>query len=206
MMPTPESVDLGIGSLSVDVGAHIAYFWESRDEFRKAVSFLERGLANGDHVVVFGHEEANALACEVLEAQGQRVEHLRRAGRLSVLGPSATGEAILDEIEKTFQVALDAGAPLIRLLGNIGWGSLEWPDERDLLRFESRVTSAAASFPCIVVCMYDIGSLEGSVIFHGAFCTHPLTIYRGNLVRENPMCVDVDEFLARLEERGGAGH
>lgn len=60
------------------------------------------------------------------------------------------------------------------------------------------MTRAAAAFPCVVICMYDIKSVGGSVVFKGAFCTHPLTIY-DNLIRENPMCMEVEEFLARMD-------
>jgi hypothetical protein len=47
--------------------------------------------------------------------------------------------------------------------------------------------------------MYDVASLSGGVMMHGAFETHPLTISR-NVLRENPYYVKVDEFLASLEE------
>lgn len=196
-----KTIPLGIGGLSVEIGAHVAYFWETREDFERAVDFLEHGIRRGEHAVVFGHQDANARICDVLEARGHSCGDLQQDNRLSVLGPDQTGERILNRIGETFQAALDAGAPMIRLLGNIGWGKLDWPDEADLLRFEARVTQAAASFPCVIVCMYDLSSLSGSVVFHGAFCTHPLTIYRGNLVRENPMCVSVEEFLERMEKQ-----
>lgn len=206
MATASRSVQLGIGDHSVDLGSHVAYFWETSDEFDAAIAFLARGLRGGDHLVVFGHEDANARVCEGLGAAGLDCEALQEESRLSVIGPDQTGDEMLHRIGETFQAALDAGAPMVRLLGNIGWGRTGWPDDRDLLRFEARVTEAAASFPCVVVCMYDVASLRGSVVFHGAFCTHPLTIYRGNLVRENPMCVGVDEFLERLEDRPDAAN
>ena len=204
-MPIAErSLDLGIRDLRAAVGDHVAYFWETREEFEAATGFLERGIENGEHVVVFGHDEANAQVLEVLKGKGIDWPTLAAKGRLSVLGPETTGEMMLSRIGATFQKALDDGAQLIRLLGNIGWGREGWPDEEDILRFEAKVTGAAETFPCVVVCMYDIGSLKGSVVLNGAFGTHPLTIYQ-NLIRENPMCVHVDEYLARLEARRAAG-
>lgn len=202
-MRREKTIDLGIRNLRADIGDHIAYFWETEEEFDEAVSFLEKGMRDGDHVVVFGHQEANEAVLEALGAGGHDWRALVAEGRLSVLGPEPSGDLMLSRIGATFQNAVSAGASLIRLLGNIGWGRPGWPDEGDILRFESRVTGAAAAFPCIVMCMYDIKAATGSVLLHGAFGTHPLTIHQ-NLVRENPMCVPVEEYLARIEEQRGA--
>ena len=200
-MPISErTIDLGIKDLRGTPGDHVAYFWETNAEFEDATGFLAFGIANRDHVVIFGHDDANARVLDVLERRGVDHYRLRSEGLLSVLGPQATGDEMLAIIGATFQQALDAGAQMIRLLGNIGWGRDSWPVETDILRFEAKVTAAAEGLPCIVVCMYDIKSLSGSVILHGAFGTHPLTIYQ-NLIRENPMCVHVEEYLERLDAR-----
>lgn len=200
-MPTPErTIELGIQDLRAAPGDHVAYFWETRDEFDSATGFLAYGVANDDHVVVFGHDEANEQVLEVLERRGVDWRKLQSQGKLSVLGPESTGDEMLSGIGASFQQALDRGATMIRLLGNIGWGREKWPDELDILRFEAKVTGAAELFPCIIVCMYDINSLSSSIVLNGALGTHPLTIYQ-NLIRENPMCVHVDEYLERLEAR-----
>lgn len=198
MVHGEKSLDLGIKSLRCAVGDHIAYFWETEEQFLAAMGFLELGLGGGEHAVVFGHDDANRAVLRALEDRGQPVADLRREGRLSVLGGESDGDMLLSRIGATFQKALDEGAGLIRLLGNIGWGKPDWPDEREILRFEAKVTGAAATFPCVVVCMYDVNSLTGSALLHGAMGTHPLTIYH-NVVRENPMCMDVDEFIGRLD-------
>ncbi|MGH7475707.1 MAG: MEDS domain-containing protein [Longimicrobiales bacterium] len=200
MPRTEKSVPLGIRDMSAAVGDHIAYFWETPEEFDEAVGFLAAGIIQDEHSVIFGHDDANQSVCKALEAKGFSCDVLEAAGRLSILGPESTGELMLAQIESTFQRAVDAGAGMIRLLGNIGWGRPEWPDEHDILRFEAKVTGAAAMFPCIVICLYDIKLLSGSVLLHGAFGTHPLTIHQ-NLVRENPMCVGVEEYLEALEAR-----
>lgn len=200
MTPRLKQIDLGVRDLRADVGDHIAYFWATDDEFQQAVRFLDVGIRAGDHVVVFGHEDANPRVLEVLAHLGHDVEALRASERLSVLGPESTGERMLSRIGETFQRALDRGATMIRLLGNIGWGRHGWPDELDIMRFEARVTAAAESFPCIVICMYDVNSVSGSVMLNGAFCTHPLTIHN-NLIRENPACIAIEDYLEQLEAR-----
>lgn len=48
------------------------------------------------------------------------------------------------------------------------------------------------------MCMYDVASVSGTVMVHGAYETHPLT-FCGNVLRENPFYVGVEEYLERLK-------
>jgi len=196
--PQPWTVDLGIEGESLPLHSHAAYVWETDREFADAVRFLEAGLRGTDHCVMFGHEEANEAVSEILRERGFDVEGLRARRRLIVLGGSTSGDVILNTIAAAFEQAIADGAPLIRLLGNIGWGHQGWPGDKDLLAFEAKVTDAAKQFPCVVVCMYDVRALSGLIVQHGAFETHPL-IVQGQSVRENPYYVPADIFLERLE-------
>lgn len=201
-MPTSNDrpqrlIPIGLRGEHVELGSHVAYFWESDAEFRDGVSFLTEGLSAGDFCVIFGHEEANQRVCEVLGDQGLDCAELSRDNRICVLSGDRDAGAMLGSIGEAFTRAIDGGATLIRLLGNIGWGRESWPSDRDIMEFEAKVTGAAKAFPCVVVCMYDVQSLSGKVIVHGAFETHPLTIC-GNMLRENPHYVPVEEFLNRL--------
>jgi hypothetical protein len=196
------NIELGLRGERVNLGDHIAYFWEKPSEFEEAVDFLLAGHKRGEHLVLFGHDEANERVLGILERRGVDHRSLKEEGRLSILGGGSTGDGMLGSIGATFQRAIDAGAGCIRLLGNIGWGRRDWPDDLDILAFEAKVTGAAKKFPSIVMCMYDVASLSGHVMVHGAYETHPLT-FNGNLVRENPFYIGVDAYLARLEGSDG---
>lgn len=198
---SPRLVPIGLRGEHVEVGSHVAYFWESDAEFRDGVRFLTEGLAAGDFCVIFGHEDANQRVCGVLREEGLDCGQLSRDNRICILSGDKDPTAMLQSIGQAFARAIEEGATLIRLLGNIGWGRDSWPSERDIMEFEAKVTGAAKSFPCVVVCMYDVQSLSGKVIVHGAFETHPLTIC-GNMLRENPHYVPVEDFLNRLEVEG----
>ena len=195
---------IALGIHGSDISAHqcdhIAYFWDTPQQFKNAVGFLEEGLRGDDHCVVFGHDEANELVLQTLRERGKNIDKLISANRLSVLGAETSGDATLQKIGKTFQRAIDQGAPLIRLLGNIGWHQPKWPNESDILAFEAQVTTAARSFPCVILCMYDVNALPGKVIMRGGIETHPIII-RGNVVRENPFYVTMEKFLKELEEK-----
>lgn len=187
-------VNLGTKNETVDVGDHIAYVWETPAEFAEAVGFLQRGIRDGDHCVIFGHDDANAEVVRILKGMGIDTGHLERSGRLAILGGKAQGDMMLEEIGAAFQRATDGGAPLIRLLGNIGWSRPGWPEDKDILAFEAKVTGAAKLFPSVVMCMYDSKSLSGSVMLHGCFETHPLVI-TGNVLRKNPYYIQIEEYL-----------
>ena len=192
-------VQLGLRDERINLGDHIAYFWETENQFEEAVDFLLVGIRNGDHVVVFGHDDANNKVVDLLRKRGIDTEHLLTAERLTVITGGPTGERMLGNIGATFERAVEHGSSCIRLLGNIGWSKPGWPDDLDILEFEAKVTGAAKAFPCVVMCMYDVASLSGTVMVHGAYETHPLT-FCGNVLRENPFYIGVDEFLGRLRE------
>lgn len=195
----PSDVELGIRGERVARGDHVAYLWETEEQFAEAVRFLSVGLERGDRCVVFGHDEANEKVLGILGSEGRDLEGLKRAGRLSVIGGDPDPERILHRIARDFDEAADRGAPLIRLLGNIGWGREGWPTDRETLEFEARVNEAARSYPAVVLCMYDVKALPGTIILHGAFETHPLTFCR-NLLRENPHYVPFREFVSEVAE------
>ena len=152
------------------------------------------GLQVGDYCVVFGQPEANEKVLGILATRGFPQEALK--GRASVLAGKPVATEMLSEIGATFQQALDAGAPLIRLLGNIGWGHPDWPAENDLLQFESQVTDACRTFPCVVVCMYDVKSLSGRAVVRGGVESHPSTILSTG-IEKNPHFVPAAQYLAR---------
>jgi hypothetical protein len=192
------NIDLGLRDEKVTLGDHIAYFWENDGQFEEAVGFLLVGIRKGDHAVVFGHDEANNKVVDLLRGKGLDTDHLQSSGRLTVVTGGPSGDRMLGHIGETFQAAVESGSGCIRLLGNIGWSKPGWPDDLDILAFESKVTGAAKQFPCVVMCMYDVASLSGSIMVHGAYETHPLT-FCGNVLRENPFYVGVDEYLESLK-------
>ncbi len=146
----PEGeIELGLRGEKVRLGDHIAYFWEREHEFEEAVKFLVLGIRQGEHAVVFGHDEANEKVLGILRRSGLDTRHLEATNRLSVIGGGPNGEQMLGGIGAKFQQAVESGSRCIRLLGNIGWAKPGWPDELDILAFEAKVTGAAKQFPCV---------------------------------------------------------
>jgi len=155
------SIQLGIRDELVDVSDHIGYFWETEQEFAEAVAFLEYGLHGNDSCVVFGHAKANAKVLGILDSHGFDTKNLAEQGRLIVLSGKPSGGDMLSEIGGVFQKAIDAGAELVRLLGNIGWGHEGWPTELDILEFEARVTAAWSTSLEVEVQVFSEETLTG---------------------------------------------
>ncbi len=195
-------IRLGILDQYAAPGDHIGYFWETEQEFEEGVGFLAAGLHNGDACFVFGHEGANDKVLALLRKREFPVDDLLRSKRLQVLTGNPSGDAMLGEVGAAFQAALQAGAPTLRLLGNIGWGKRNWPGDDEILEFEAKVTEAAKQLPCVIVCMYDVRSLSGRVLLKGGFETHPLTV-RNEVVQENPHFVPTEQYLNALRGRAG---
>jgi PAS domain-containing protein len=196
--PVIGEVEFGMGGGTVLQTSHVAYFWETEKEFADAVRFLEAGLRGLDRCVIFGHEEANQAVCNILQNHGLDVNDLLAQQRITILGGNPSGEKILETIGGAFQQALVRGAPLIRLLGNIGWGKSGWPGDYDLFAFEAKVTAAAKEFPCVILCMYDVAALPGLIIGCGAYGTHPL-IERDGSLQQDPDYIPAYFYLKHLE-------
>lgn len=196
------AIDLGIREQFAHAGDHIAYFWSTDEDFREGVRFLEVGFKQGDYCIIFGYEEANQRVLDVLSKRFD-CDALREEQRLAVVHGVESADLMLGQIGADFTAAMERGARQLRLLGNIGWGKPDWPDENAILAFEARVTEAAKPLPAVFVCMYDVRAVTGRIIFRGAFETHPLTICR-NVLRENPHYIAADEFLRSLAEEASA--
>lgn len=192
-----SQLPLGFAEEHCSAGDHIAYFWETDQEFSRGVLFLDAGLQRDEAAVVFGHAAGNARVLAELRALGHDPAVLIGTHRLSILEGKPQRTDMMQEIGGTFTSMMKAGAKMIRLLGNIGWGHEDWPDDDEIFHFEAEVTDAARQFPCVVVCMYNVAAVSGAVILHGAFQTHPITCCAGQVLR-NPHFVPLPEYLKRL--------
>jgi hypothetical protein len=192
-------IPLGITNDVIALGSHLIYFWQSDDEFAQGVRFLESGLVEEDHCLVFGHDEATQRVFRLLQAGGFDTESLTQQRRITLLRREAPAGTTLSDIEDVFQAAVRAGAPAIRYLGNLGFGQAPLPGKgiEDVLELEARVTSLAKRFPAVVVCMYDVNTLPGRLILKGGFQTHPVAVCGDHLI-DNAYYIPEEDFLHEI--------
>ena len=182
------SVPLGIRDETVVVGDHLALFYDTDEEFAKALGFIETGLEGTDHGILFGIPSDTERMLRVLRERGWDVERLVRDGRLSVLRPEATCEDTVAAVSRHFEHVLGQGTTFVRFLGNAAVGREGWPTDEEFYKLEATVSAATLDLPVVAICMFDLRTQSAHTILKAAFEGHPVTIHR-NCIRENPLYV-----------------
>lgn len=193
-----QGIPIGITDDRVQLGSHLIYFWESDEDFNRGVQFLYPGLGQGEHCILFGHDEAIERALDSIRSHGHDPEQLIRKLDLTVIPRRSSAQATLSDIGDVVQAALRSGATAVRFLGNLGMGRDPLPaGEDDVLELESKVTSLIAPLPAVVVCMYDVKTLSGKLILKGGLQTHHLAICDHG-VEENPYFIPDTPLASHL--------
>ena len=182
-------MEMGITGDRVPLGSHLIYFWESDQEFARGVRFFYPGLAQGEHCIAFGHDEALEKVQQTLRSEGYDPERLQQERKLTILRRQAAAPITLSDIGAVLEAAQRAGAPAVRFLGNLGVGRDPLPaGEEDVLQLEHQVDTLIGRYPCVVVCMYDVRTLPGRMILKGGLEQHRLAVCAEG-VHENPYYV-----------------
>ncbi len=191
-------VQLGFSDLKVDVPSHICLFYSSDDELRERLGFLAHTLDDPEQVaVLFGKKERLEEILGYIGSDFKRdVAADLNGGRIVLVNGSRDPDALLGGIEKALDETVARGAKLIRFLGFIGWGDMDWPDTEDLMLFEAKVSEAVKSYPAVVMCTYNTEKLPGSVLIFAGIETHPFTIL-GTTLCENPHFVPFADYIER---------
>jgi PAS domain S-box-containing protein len=193
----PPTIDLGIAGRTVAVHSHLAYLWKTRRDFEQAVGFVEAGLRGADHCIVVGDEKEIALVLAVLQESGFDVEGLVAERRLVLARPFSSGREMLERISAAFEEAVSAGAHLVRLFGNVGWGRETWPTDAELLAYESHLTEIAQRFPSVLLCLHQLPATTGLILRHGILGTHPKVLEEGEVLT-NPLFLPLEKLPKRL--------
>ncbi len=191
-------VPLGITEDEVSLGSHMVYFWESQQEFERGVRFLEPGLRARDLCIVQGHDEAIERSLSVLRSRGFDVQDLIAKNRLVIVRREHAAQRTLIDLAAALDASVRAGAPAVRVLGNLGFGRDPLPaGEDDVIELEARVTEIIARYPCILICMYEVRTLPGRLMMKGGMENHPLTVCEDGLC-ENPHYRPAEAVLKQL--------
>jgi PAS domain S-box-containing protein len=191
------TIDLGIAGLRVPIHSHIAYLWKTETEFEEAVRFVEAGLRGVDHCVVVGDERETAKVLSVFTKAGLDVEALAAEKRLVLVRPADSAREMLDRISTAFAEAFSAGAPLVRLFGNVGWDRKTWPPDAELAAFEANLNEIAERFDSVLLCLHELTSITGLILRHGVLGTHPTILHERDLLA-NPLFIPLEQVPERL--------
>ena len=198
------TVPLGFGDRKVPVPSHLCIFYYDDDELRTNFGFLRAGFdAPDEAIVLFGKpERLDQIQAYLAKDLKRDIAADLKSGKLVLVGGAKDPAELLGGIGTALGALRDKGIRLIRFMGFIGWGDEQWPDMQQLLSFEATVNEAAAQFPAIVACTYNVAELPGPILMMGGIATHPLTVF-GSTLCENPHYVTTKEYLAQLDAVGG---
>jgi hypothetical protein len=188
-----EEVPIGITDQLVPMGSHLIHFWQNQADFERGVRFLYPGLGKDEHCIIFGHVEALERVQDVMRESGYDPEQLVSSGKLTILNRHAAADTTVAEISAAMEAAFAKGARMVRFLGNLGMGSAPLPaGEDDVLQLEAKADALIRDLPAIIVCMYDLSTLPGRLLFHGGLQTHDLTVCHDS-VQSNPFYRHADD-------------
>jgi hypothetical protein len=182
------TIALGITNDEVALGSHLIHFWQNEEEFERGVRFLGLGIADeSEYCVLFGHDEANHRVLEILRKSCGDLDRVLQEGRLIILRRESSASVTLANIEAAFAAAVRKGATAIRYLGNLGMGQAALPGRGadEVVELENGATALGRRYPCVIVCMYDVNTVSGSLVLNAGFGTHPLAVC-GHALRQNP--------------------
>ena len=171
----PPRAQVVVGGLPIATSTHLAAFYDSdAGRLRLTGLFLAEGLRLGQpcFLVAFG-DVMNRYLDWLRRSPGVDLEAARAAGQLQVVGvPGATVAEALAYWEQALWTAVEAGAPVIRVVGEMACERELFATEQEMLAYEAAFNLTTARFPCVVICQYDVRHFSGRAI-HSALRAHP---------------------------------
>lgn len=185
-------VSLGWSESTVPLHTHACFYYADEPSLRRTLSFVRQGLdEQGTFNVVFADQcRQDELLGWLQDGYGGDVQRALAERRLAVIGGAPTREQLLASIGAELQAAVARGATLIRFLGFIAWGTEGWPDEDELLEFESQVNEAVMAFPAVIICTYGVPGLSGRQLVEGGLGTHPVVFLNDRVLHESPVYLE----------------
>jgi hypothetical protein len=204
---TPSPAHFGRATL--DRHRHIcAFFHTPEEEDATMIPFFREGIESGEQALCIVDPAESAEYRQRLTNGGIDVSAAEERGQFSC--PTWTDTylrngrfepaAMLATVEGVIQARKNAGYSCGRFAGH-----MEWADpalSHDLIMYESSLNELMHSCPDAVVCLYQVGRHDGSVIMD-VLRTHPLAMV-GGVVYDNPFYVPPAQFLEELRQRRDA--
>ena len=204
--PAPAVNAAHLGRATLDHHRHVcAFFHTPEEEDATMIPFFREGIEAGEQALCIVdpaeaaayRQRLNKGGIDVVAAEGRGQlacptwhDTYLRNGRFDPKAMLATVEGVIEGRKK-------AGYACGRFAGH-----MEWADpaaSHELIEYESSLNELMHSCPDTVVCLYQVGRHDGSVIMD-VLRTHPLAMV-GGVVYENPFYVPPAKFLGELKRR-----
>lgn len=184
-------------------GDHAVLVYDrSEEKFSFLSGFYGEGVARGEKLVFYRHEQKEEDVTLSLEQFGLPARRLIGAGELDIIdcgqifypnGRFSPDEA-LAEHRRIVLDALAAGFGGVRVAVDMSWAMGPVEGAEAFMEYESRFNYFSRALNAITVCNYHRGLFPKEVIFN-AMQTHPVALKKG-MAAKNPYYLDPGVFLA----------
>jgi hypothetical protein len=192
---------------NLEKGMHICTFFRtSAERYRVLMPFIREGMEQGDrafHIVnpSLRNEHTQRIAEAGIDTARAEVE-----GQLEIIGwdeaylrgGSFNQNAMLSLLPVLLNNGRTRGFPITRFIADVAWVLNEGAVD-SLLEYECRVNLALPKAGDIVICAYDLDTVDAAMVV-SAMRTHPIVLI-GGIVQRNPFYVPPEELLNELNER-----
>lgn len=173
---------------------HLCAFFQTPEERHRVLfPFVQEGLERGEKAIHIVDPACRAEHRSRLEAGGIDVARAEATGQLEVHGWDQVylrggrfdQDATLAFVGRVLAEARQQGFPRTRVIGEMEWALEKRPGVQDLVRYETRATSAFAEYSDPLLCTYD-RSRFGARIAMDVLATHRAAVI-GGVVQKNPL-------------------
>jgi hypothetical protein len=189
-------------------GMHICTFFRTAEErYRVLMPFIREGMEQGDRALHIVNPSLRSEHTQRIAAAGVDTARAEVEGQLEIIGwdeaylrgGSFNQSAMLSLLPVILNNGRTRGFPITRFIADVAW-VLNNPGAVDrMLDYECRVNLALPKAGDIVICSYDLDTVDASMVV-AAMRTHPIVLI-GGIVQRNPFYVPPEELLKELNER-----
>jgi hypothetical protein len=181
-----RTVSLGFGGIEVDLGAHICAFYQGpagRDEL--LIPFLAEGMRLGEKCLGVVESSPPEHVRDQLDGASADQVEVSTPAETYLGGGRFDPDEMLGWLDEHISHSLAVeGYPRVRSAGEMNWAFDDVPGGQKLFDYEARLNRFAPSFPQVILCMYDMDRVGGSVLID-AMKTHSQVLV-GTLLCESP--------------------
>src|SRR5438309_1694863 len=188
-------------------GMHIcAFFRTSAERYRVLMPFIREGMEQGDRAFHIVNPSLRGEHVQRIAEVGVDTTRAEVEGQLEIIGwdeaylrgGSFSQTAMLSLLPVLLNKGRTRGFPITRFIADVAWVLNEGAVD-SILEYECRVNLALPKAGDIVICAYDLDTVDAAMVI-AAMRTHPIVLI-GGIVQHNPFYVPPDELLRELNER-----
>ena len=188
-------------------GMHIcAFFRTAAERYRVLMPFIREGMEQGDRALHIVNPSLRDEHVQRIAEVGVDTARAEVEGQLEIIGwdeaylrgGSFSQTAMLSLLPVLLNRGRTRGFPVTRFIADVAWVLNEGAVD-SILEYECRVNLALPKAGDIVICAYDLDTVDAAMVI-AAMRTHPIVLI-GGIVQHNPFYVPPEELLRELDER-----